>query len=77
MPTSALFCCKMEESNIKNVRKMVLSSLFAALTAVCAWISLPIPPVAFTLQTFAVLLTLGTILYFAMKRRNLDTRLFE
>ncbi len=25
----------------------------------------------------AVLLTLGTILYFAMKRRNLDTRLFE
>jgi len=24
-----------------------------------------------------VLLTLGTILYFAMKRRNLDTRLFE
>ena len=61
MPTSALFCCKMEESNIKNVRKMVLSSLFAALTAVCAWISLPIPPVAFTLQTFAVLLTLGVL----------------
>ena len=40
---------------------MVLSSLFAALTAVCAWISLPIPPVAFTLQTFAVLLTLGIL----------------
>ena len=40
---------------------MVLASLFAALTAVCAWISLPVPPVAFTLQTFAVLLTLGVL----------------
>ena len=50
-----------EEYIIKNVRKMVLSSLLAALTAICAWISLPIPPVAFTLQTFAVLLTLGIL----------------
>ena len=40
---------------------MVLASLFAALTAVCAWISIPIPPVAFTLQTFAVLLSLGVL----------------
>ncbi len=46
---------------IKNVRKMVLASLFASLTAVCAWISLPIPPVSFTMQTFAVLLTLGVL----------------
>ncbi len=29
--------------------------------AVCAWISIPIPPVAFTLQTLAVLLTLGVL----------------
>ena len=29
------------------------------------------------LGEIAVLLTLGSILYFAMKRRNLDTRLFE
>ena len=42
-----------------NVRKMVQSSLFASLMAVCAWISLPVPPVAVTLQTFAVLLALG------------------
>lgn len=40
---------------------MVLSSLFAALTVICAWISIPIPPVSFTMQTFAVLLTLGVL----------------
>ena len=44
-----------------SVRKMVLSSLFAALIAVCAWISIPIPPVAFTLQTFGVLMALGVL----------------
>ena len=40
---------------------MVLASLFAALTALCAWLSIPIPPMAFTLQTLAVLLTLGVL----------------
>ena len=40
---------------------MVLASVFAALTAVCAWLSIPIPPVAFTLQTFGLLLTLGVL----------------
>ena len=40
---------------------MVLASLFAAMTAVCAWLSISIPPLAFTLQTFAVLLTLGVL----------------
>lgn len=40
---------------------MVLASLFAALTAVCAWLSIPIPPISFTLQTFAVFLTLGVL----------------
>lgn len=40
---------------------MVLTSLFAALITVCAWIALPIPPVGFTLQTLGVLLTLGTL----------------
>ena len=44
-----------------NVRKMVLASLFASLIAICAWISIPIPPVAVTLQTFGVLLTLGIL----------------
>lgn len=40
---------------------MVLCSLFAALTAICAWISVPLPAVSFTMQTFAVLLALGIL----------------
>ena len=40
---------------------MVLSSLFAALMAVCAWISVPVPTVSFTLQTFGVFLSLGVL----------------
>lgn len=40
---------------------MVLTSLFAALITVCAWIAVPIPPVAFTLQTLGVLLALGIL----------------
>lgn len=46
---------------MKNVRKMVLSSLFAALIAICAWLSIPVPPISFTMQTFAVFLTLGVL----------------
>ena len=45
----------------RNVRKMVLCSLFASLTAVCAWIAVPLPGVSFTMQTFAVLLCLGIL----------------
>ena len=40
---------------------MVLCSLFAALTAICAWISVPVFDIAFTLQTFSVFLTLGLL----------------
>ena len=40
---------------------MVLASLFGALIAICAWISIPIPPVSFTLQTLGILLALGIL----------------
>ena len=40
---------------------MVLASLFAALTALCAWLSIPLPPLAFTLQTLGLFLTLGVL----------------
>ena len=40
---------------------MVLSSLFAALITVCAWISVPVFDIAFTLQTLAVFLSLGLL----------------
>lgn len=55
----------MEETKIKqrrfSVRRMVLCSLFAALTAVCAWLSIPVADIAFTMQTFAVFLSLGIL----------------
>ena len=40
---------------------MVLASLFASLTAVCSWLSIPLAPICFTMQTFAVFLTLGVL----------------
>ena len=40
---------------------MAQAGIFAAMMALCAWIALPLPPVAFTLQTFAVLLALGLL----------------
>ena len=44
-----------------NIRKMVLGSLFASMMVLCAWISIPVPPVFVTMQTFAVLLALGIL----------------
>ena len=40
---------------------MVLCSLFAALMAICAWISVPVFDIAFTMQTLAVFLALGLL----------------
>ncbi len=40
-----------------KIKKMILVSLFAALTAVGAYIKIPGPPVPFTLQIFFVLLS--------------------
>lgn len=40
---------------------MVRMALFAGVLAVCAWLALPLGPWTFTLQTFGVLLCLGTL----------------
>lgn len=44
-----------------KTRNLALCAMFTALTAVCAWISLTVMEVPFTLQTFAVFLTLGLL----------------
>ena len=43
-----------------TVYKMALCGLFAAITAVCSWITIP-TTVPFTLQTFAIFCTLGAL----------------
>ena len=40
---------------------MVRCALFAALMAVCAWLSVPVGDIAFTMQTFGVFLALGVL----------------
>ena len=44
-----------------KARNMALCALFAALITVCAWIAVPATDIAFTLQTFAVFLSLGLL----------------
>lgn len=46
---------------MRNTRHMARAGMLAGVIAVCAWIAIPIPPVSFTLQTFAVCLTLGLL----------------
>lgn len=44
-----------------NTKYMTRTALFAALTAICAWISIPVADIGFTMQTFGVFLTLGVL----------------
>lgn len=46
---------------ILKIRNMARAGLFAALMAVCAWTAISVPPVVVTMQTFAVLMTLGIL----------------
>lgn len=44
-----------------DIRRMTRCALFAALLAVCAWLSVPVGDGAVSLQTFGVLLCLGVL----------------
>ena len=44
-----------------KVRNMALCGAFAALLALCAWISVPMGAISFTMQTFGVLFALGLL----------------
>lgn len=41
-----------------SVRNLARCALFVAAMTVCAWLAFPVPPVPFTLQSFALFLTL-------------------
>lgn len=43
------------------MRKMLLCSLFAALHGLCAWLSIPLGTIRFTMQTFSVFLSLEVL----------------
>ena len=45
----------------QRVKKLVYAALFAALTAVSAWVALPLPYIPVTLQTFFVILSGGAL----------------
>ena len=52
----------MEAKTAKNktlkTRDLTLTALFAALIAICAWLTIPMPDVPFTMQTFGIFITL-------------------
>ena len=58
-------CMESEKSTAKKRRSMiydlVVIAISAALITVCSWISIPVGPVPFTLQTLAILAVLLTI----------------
>lgn len=46
---------------MKLTKHMTQSAMMAALMAICAWIAIPVPPVAFTMQTLGLCLCLGLL----------------
>lgn len=49
------------EKRFLSVQDIALIAMFTALIAVCSWISIPVGPVPFTLQTFGVFVTAGVL----------------
>ena len=49
------------EKKFLSVRDLAMIAIFVALIIVCTWITIPLGPVPFTLQTFAVCVTGGVL----------------
>ena len=60
-PLFLCYCMSERQVWEMKIRNMALCALFAALLAVCAWISIPMGDVAITMQTFGIFLTLGVL----------------
>lgn len=50
-----------ETRKVFSVYNIVLIAIFVALITVCSWIPIPIGPIPFTLQTFAIFVTGGLL----------------
>ena len=50
-----------QKEKLFSTQNMVLIAIFTALIVVCSWIRVPVQPVPFTLQTFAVFVTAGLL----------------
>lgn len=44
-----------------TTRKMARCALFAALLSICSWLTIPLPEISITMQTFGVFLTMGLL----------------
>lgn len=52
---------KQKKTNKEKTVMAVMIALFAAITAICSWISIPFGQVPFTLQTFAVFMAVAML----------------
>ena len=51
----------MKNSSPFSVKELSYGAFFVALTAICAWLSIPFGQIAFTMQTFAVFLAVSIL----------------
>ncbi len=52
---------KSKLTNKDKVLDLTYIALFSVIMAICSWITIPIPGVPFTLQTFAIFVAIGTL----------------